>query len=328
MKNEEEIKKEEAKQSKKRESSKDRRKKKPSLNRPFHTGALSWKHQLLMLLGDIARFSGRIVSFPFSSAGGKNETEPKREEKEAVPIKNINAEKKDTDSKLSSSNDGAVKINALPYEELTKLGFSRKTVDGWSDDIRNALMNGEPTPILDAQFRRDSRKISCPVKLQLAKGDDGKIRLLTNPVTAHVKRSNKFSAKEWDSLLQGNPLVMEETLGRKRAVTVYQLDPETNSIRQSRDVGSIVEDIAKSAASYGKQPISDAQKYDLLTGKPIEVMNGTQKKTFGIDLNAPGSIMMMDGGLEQWNKDKASRYQRSISESLSHKTTPGKGITI
>ena len=326
--NEEDIKNEKAPRSKTRESSKDRSTKKPSVNRPFHTGQLSWKHQLLMLLGEIVRGSGRVLSLPFRSGHGKETNEPRHEGNEAATMENMKTEHKDAKCELSSSSEEAVKINSLPYDELAKLGFSQKTVDGWSDDVKNALMNGEPTPILKAEFRRDTRKISFPVKLQLAKGDDGKIRLLTNPVTAHVKRSNQFSAKEWDSLLLGNPLVIEETLGRKRAVTVYQLDPETNSIRQSRDVGSIVEDIAKSAASYGKQPISDAQKYDLLTGKPIEVMNGTQKKTFGIDLNAPGSVMMMDGGLEQWNKDKASRYQRSISESMSQKATLGKSTTL
>ncbi len=101
--------------------------------------------------------------------------------------------------------------DTLPYEKLALLGIDREKADMLPQDVKQKLMQGEVTPLLQVSIDTgNGMVISLPLKLQLAADKDGNPTLIAYPVQRElsVDRNNelRLSQQELDALRRGDVL--------------------------------------------------------------------------------------------------------------------------
>ena len=85
--------------------------------------------------------------------------------------------------------------NQLPFEQLAKLGLDREKVEKLPQEVKEKLINGEVTPLMEVTLPAgNGMVISLPLKLQLAADKDGNPTLIAYPVQRElsVDRNNVY----------------------------------------------------------------------------------------------------------------------------------------
>lgn len=202
----------------------------------------------------------------------------------------------------------------MPYDKLNGLGISAEAADAWPPEVRDALLSGNPTPLVKTSIKVGDRRVSIPVKLQLATGNDGVRRLLATGISRDIDNKLGFSDAELDRMGNGETIRRDSTFNGRRDSVLYQFDPETNSLLR-RDLDKIK--IEESMAMIDKikdVELGREQKERILEGKPVELNVGDEKCTVGVDLREPGGFKMVNGDMEEWNRQKALAYDREHPE--------------
>lgn len=101
--------------------------------------------------------------------------------------------------------------NQLPFEQLAKLGLDRGKVDKLPQEIKEKLIKGEITPLIDVSLpAKNGMVITLPLKLQLAADKDGNPTLIAYPVQRElsIEKDNvlRLSRQEADALRRGEVL--------------------------------------------------------------------------------------------------------------------------
>ena len=74
----------------------------------------------------------------------------------------------------------------LPYEKLAILGIDREKADSLPMEVKEKLMAGEVTPIMQVSINaRNGSIITMPMKLQMTTDKNGAPALLAYPVRAN-----------------------------------------------------------------------------------------------------------------------------------------------
>ena len=178
----------------------------------------------------------------------------------------------------------------IPYEKLEKIGITRKGVLSMPKEIIEPLVNGQVTPLIMTRYKADNGKvIEMPMKLQLERGEKGDVRLMTYQVRKDIERENpRLSDKEKQKYIQLDQETKSLILKDAAAVRITEKLREMEKIK---DIG-----------------LGENQKQAAIEGKPIELTVGDQKVTVGVDLREPQGFKVVNGDMQEWERQMKIRY--------------------
>lgn len=211
---------------------------------------------------------------------------------------------KDSDTILS---------NQLPYEQLAKLGLDREKVDKLPQEVKEKLIKGEVTPLMEVSLpATNGMVITLPLKLQLAADKEGNPTLIAYPVQRELstERSNelKLTQQEMDALRRGDVLQKTVDIDGEKTRRYLQLDPETKSIIHRRVTEVQIEQRLKDMEKVNDIELGTQQKQQVREGKPMELNVGGEKVTVGIDLKEPQGFRVVQGDMKEWERQQKLRY--------------------
>ena len=198
----------------------------------------------------------------------------------------------------------------IPYEKLEKIGISRKGVLSMPKDIIEPLVNGKVTPLIMTRYKAENGKvIEMPMKLQLDRAENGDVRLMTYQVRKDIERENpKLSDKELELVKNGEAVKKEVKEDGMRKQKYIQLDQETKSLI-IKDAASVkITDKLREMEKIKDIGLGENQKQAAIEGKPIELIVGDQKVTVGVDLREPQGFKVVNGDMQEWEKQTKIRY--------------------
>ena len=123
----------------------------------------------------------------------------------------------------------------LPYEKLAILGIDREKADSLPMEVKEKLMAGEVTPIMQVSINaRNGSIITMPMKLQMTADKNGAPALIAYPVRAELDRErNKvlnLTQQEAERLARGEVIQKAVNVNGEKTQQYLQLDPETKSV--------------------------------------------------------------------------------------------------
>ena len=138
----------------------------------------------------------------------------------------------------------------LPCEKLAILGIDREKADSLPMEVKEKLMAGEVTPIMQVSINaRNGSIITMPMKLQMTTDKNGAPALIAYPVRAELDRErNKvlnLTQQEAERLARGEVIQKAVNVNGEKTQQYLQLDPETKSVIHRR-----VTDIKLEPVSY------------------------------------------------------------------------------
>ena len=173
---------------------------------------------------------------------------------------------KDSDTILS---------NQLPYEQLAKLGLDREKVEKLPQDVKEKLIKGEVTPLMEVSLpATNGMVITLPLKLQLAADKEGNPTLIAYPVQRELstERSNelRLSQQEVDALRRGDVLQKTVDIDGEKTRRYLQLDPETKAIIHRRITEVQIEQSSTLVALLQAKNLKDMEKVNDIDGVKID----------------------------------------------------------
>ena len=198
----------------------------------------------------------------------------------------------------------------IPYEKLEKIGITRKGVLSMPKEIIEPLVNGQVTPLIMTRYKADNGKvIEMPMKLQLERGEKGDVRLMTYQVRKDIERENpKLSDKELEQVKNGKAVRKEVNEDGVRKQKYIQLDQETKSLILKDAAAVRITEKLREMEKIKDIGLGENQKQAAIEGKPIELTVGDQKVTVGVDLREPQGFKVVNGDMQEWERQMKIRY--------------------
>ena len=108
--------------------------------------------------------------------------------------------------------------------------------------------------------------------------------------------------------------------GRKRKKYV-QLDPETRSL-MLRDKATLqIAERLREVEKVKDIELGTNQKQAVIEGKPVELAVGDQKVTVGIDLREPQGFKVVNGDMNEWERQAKIRYDEGREDFMGYVMT-------
>ena len=197
----------------------------------------------------------------------------------------------------------------IPYEKLEKLGISRNAFLSMPKDLVNPIINGQVSPIIKARIRAKNRKImEIPMKIQLTRDDDGNVKLLTYQRTTQIQNDFCLTPHELERAKNGEVLRKEIEENGIRKMKFIQLDGETNALMQRSVARVKIAEKLKDMEKIKDIELGTNQKQAALEGKPVQLSVGDQPVTIGVDLREPQGFKVVNGDMEEWDRQKKIKY--------------------
>ena len=202
----------------------------------------------------------------------------------------------------------------LPYEKLAILGIDREKTDSLPMEVKEKLMAGEVTPIMQVSINaRNGSIITMPMKLQMTTDKYGAPALIAYPVRAELDRErNKvlnLTQQEAERLARGEVI-------QKATQQYLQLDPETKSVIHRRVTDIKLEQRLKDMEKVNDIELGMQQKQQVREGKPVELNVGGEKVSVGIDLKEQQGFKLIKGDMKEWERQQKLRYEEIHPEYL------------
>ena len=207
-------------------------------------------------------------------------------------------------------NQGIFLENEIPYDKLEKLGINRSSMQSMPREVIEPLMAGRITPLLMTHYRAANGKmVSIPMKLQFQRDENGGLLLMTYQLRKKLERGQvRVNNQEVKRLRDGEVLrkdVNENGLKQRKYV---QLDHETNSL-MLRSIASVkVAERLREMEKIKDIELGTNQKQAAMEGKPVELAVGEQKVTVGVDLREPQGFKVVNGDMQEWERQKKIKY--------------------
>ena len=200
----------------------------------------------------------------------------------------------------------------LPYEKLAILGIDREKADSLPMKVKEKLMAGEVTPIMQVSINaRNGSIITMPMKLQMTTDKNGAPALIAYPVRAELDwERNKIlnlTQQEAERLAKGEVIQKAVNVNGEKTQQYLQLDPETKSVIHRRVTDIKLEKRLKDMEKVNDIELGMQQKQQVREGKPVELNVGGEKVSVGIDLKEQQGFI---------RKDRDQRCQRASYHSL------------
>ena len=209
----------------------------------------------------------------------------------------------------------------LPYEKLAILDIDRKKADSLPMEVKEKLMAGEVTPIMQVSINaRNGSIITMPMKLQMTTDKNGAPALIAYPVRAELDwERNKvlnLTQQEAERLARGEVIQKAVNVNGEKTQQYLQLDPETKSIIHRRITEVQIEQKLKDMEKVNDIELGSQQKQQAREGKPVELSVGDEKVSVGIDLKEPQGFKVVKGDLKEWERQQKLRYDEQHPEYL------------
>ena len=198
----------------------------------------------------------------------------------------------------------------IPYQKLEKLGISRKSLLNMPKEMIEPLVNGSVTPLVMARYEATNNKVlEIPMKLQLVRGDDGRVNLMTYQVRKEIDRESvRLSDHELQKIKAGEAIRKEVREDGIRKQKYVQLDPETKSLILKDSHTVKISEKLREMEKINDIELGTNQKQAAMEGKPIELAVGDQKVTVGVDLKEPQGFKVVGGDMKEWERQMKIRY--------------------
>lgn len=212
--------------------------------------------------------------------------------------------------------------NDIPYAQLQRLGLGRETLSHLPREVTVPLRNGTVTPVIQGRIEVDSGyRYRIPLKLQLARNEEGKVVLMTYPLRKEIDNSLHLTRDELSRVARGEVLKKTVTDGDgARRMKYLQLDTDTRSMMM-RDVASLQTTRLKDMEKVRDIELGQNQKEAIQEGKPVELTVGDGKVTVGIDLREPQGFKVVNGDMDEWRRLQAIRYDETHPEVMGYVQT-------
>lgn len=209
----------------------------------------------------------------------------------------------------------------LPYEKLAILGIDRKKADSLPMEVKEKLMAGEVTPIMQVSINaRNGSIITMPMKLQMTTDKNGAPALIAYPVRAELDRErNKvlnLTQQEAERLARGEVIQKAVNVNGEKTQQYLQLDPETKSVIHRRVTDIKLEQRLKDMEKVNDIELGMQQKQQVREGKPVELNVGGEKVSVGIDLKEQQGFKLIKGDMKEWERQQKLRYDEIHPEYL------------
>lgn len=211
--------------------------------------------------------------------------------------------------------------DALPYQKLAMLGIDRKKADKLPQEVKEKLISGEVTPLLQVSINaRNGDVITLPLKLQMVADKNGDPILVAFPVKVAFdeKRDNilQLTPQEAERLRRGDVIQKAVDINGEKTQQYLQLDPETKSVIHKRVTEVKVEQRLKDMEKVNDIELGTQQKQAVREGKPMELNVGGEKVTVGIDLKEPQGFKVVKGDMKEWERQQKIKYDELHPEYL------------
>ena len=209
----------------------------------------------------------------------------------------------------------------LPYEKLAILGIDREKADNLPMEVKEKLMAGEVTPIMQVSINaRNGSIITMPMKLQMTTDKNGVPALIAYPVRAELDRErNKIlnlTHQEAERLAKGEVIQKAVNVNGEKTQQYLQLDPETKSVIHRRVTDIKLEQRLKDMEKVNDIELGMQQKQQIREGKPVELNVGGEKVSVGIDLKEQQGFKLIKGDMKEWERQQKIRYDELHPEYL------------
>lgn len=209
----------------------------------------------------------------------------------------------------------------LPYEKLAILGIDREKADSLPMEVKEKLMAGEVTPIMQVSINaRNGSIITMPMKLQMTTDKNGAPALIAYPVRAELDRErNKvlnLTQQEAERLARGEVIQKAVNVNGEKTQQYLQLDPETKSVIHKRVTDIKLEQRLKDMEKVNDIELGMQQKQQAREGKPVELNVGGEKVSVGIDLKEQQGFRLIKGDMKEWERQQKLRYDEIHPEYL------------
>ena len=207
----------------------------------------------------------------------------------------------------------------LPYEKLAILGIDRVKADSLPIEVKEKLMAGEVTPIMQVSINaRNGSIITMPMKLQMTTDKNGAPALIAYPVRAELDQErNKvlnLTQQEAERLARGEVIQKAVNVNGEKTQQYLQLDPETKSVIHRRVTDIKLEQRLKDMEKVNDIELGMQQKQHIREGKPVELNVGGEKVSVGIDLKEQQGFKLIKGDMKEW--ERQLRYDELHPEYL------------
>jgi hypothetical protein len=160
------------------------------------------------------------------------------------------------------------------------------------------------------RYKADNGKvIEMPMKLQLDRAENGDVRLMTYQVRRDIERENpKLTDKELELVKKGEAVKKEVKEDGVRKQKFVQLDQETKSLIMKDAAAVKISEKLREMEKVKDIGLGANQKQAAIEGKPIELSVGDQKVTVGVDLREPQGFKVVNGDMQEWERQMKIRY--------------------
>jgi hypothetical protein len=197
----------------------------------------------------------------------------------------------------------------IPYDKLEKLGISRRAFLSMPKDLVDPIINGKVSPILKAHIKaKNGKTMEIPMKIQLSRDDDGSIKLLTYQRTKQIQNDFELTPRELERVKNGEVIRKELEEDGIRKMKFIQLDSETNALIPKSVARVRIAEKLRDMEKIKDIELGANQKQAAQEGKPIQLNVGDQPVTVGVDLREPQGFKVVNGDMEEWNRQKKIKY--------------------
>ena len=197
----------------------------------------------------------------------------------------------------------------IPYDKLEKLGISRRAFLSMPKDLVDPIINGKVSPILKAHIKaKNGKTMEIPMKIQLSRDDDGSIKLLTYQRTKQIQNDFELTPRELERVKNGEVIRKELEENGIRKMKFIQLDCETNALIPKSVARVRIAEKLRDMEKIKDIELGANQKQAAQEGKPIQLNVGDQPVTVGVDLREPQGFKVVNGDMEEWNRQKKIKY--------------------
>ena len=197
----------------------------------------------------------------------------------------------------------------IPYGKFAKLGISEEKLRSMPESLRDTLMNGKVSPLIQAQIQTENGKvIGLPLKLQMVRDQAGAILLMAYPIRKTIANDMKMNSAELDRVSRGEVIQKEINENGIRIKNYVQLDRETKSLMQKSITQVGLAEKLREMEKINDIELGQNQKQAALDGKSIELSIGESKVSVGVDLREPQGFKVVNGDMKEWEKQQKMRY--------------------
>ena len=189
-------------------------------------------------------------------------------------------------------------------------------------DLVDPIINGKVSPIIRAKIKAQNGKVMViPMKIQLTRDDDGSVKLQTYQRTKEIQNDYCLTPFELDRVKNGEVIRKELDENGIRKMKFIQLDNETNALIQKSVAHTRIAEKLRDLEKIKDIELGTNQKQAAQEGKPVQLNVGDQPVTVGVDLREPQGFKVVNGDMQEWDRQKKIKYDLEHNEYMGYVQT-------